>query len=138
MTAMDHWASSVSAITLFTDDLTVSRAFYVLVFGRSPVYEDDASAVFDFGSTLINLLDVRHAATLIEPSVPGKRSERSRVQLTMTVVDVDAVCVALAGHGIALLNGPVDRAWGVRTACFEDPSGHKWELAQPTRGELRS
>jgi lactoylglutathione lyase len=28
------------------------------------------------------------------------------------------------------LNGPMDRAWGVRTASFTDPGGHIWEFAQ--------
>jgi len=50
----------------------------------------------------------------------------------VTVNDVDAVCGDLATHGVELLNGPVDRPWGVRTASFRDPDGHIWELAQPT------
>ena len=29
-----------------------------------------------------------------------------------------------------LLNGPVNRPWGVRTASFADPGGHIWEIAQ--------
>ncbi|MDQ3782600.1 MAG: VOC family protein, partial [Actinomycetota bacterium] len=29
-----------------------------------------------------------------------------------------------------LLNGPVDRPWGVRTASFRDPAGHIWEIAR--------
>jgi len=31
---------------------------------------------------------------------------------------------------VTLLNGPMDREWGVRTASFTDPDGHIWELAQ--------
>jgi len=31
---------------------------------------------------------------------------------------------------VGLLNGPVDRPWGMRTASFTDPGGHIWELAQ--------
>ena len=30
----------------------------------------------------------------------------------------------------SLLNGPVDRDWGMRTASFADPDGHIWEIAQ--------
>jgi len=33
-------------------------------------------------------------------------------------------------HGVTLLNGPVDRPWGRRTAAFADPSGNVWEVAQ--------
>ena len=36
----------------------------------------------------------------------------------------------LAGRGVELLNGPVNRPWGVRTASFADPGGHIWEIAQ--------
>ena len=42
----------------------------------------------------------------------------------------DAVCAELAAHGVDLLNGPVNRPWGVRTASFTDPGGHVWEIAQ--------
>ncbi len=38
----------------------------------------------------------------------------------------DRASVLTAG----LLNGPVDRPWGMRTASFTDPGGHIWELAQ--------
>tara|TARA_R110001606_G_scaffold339133_1_gene487171 strand:- start:66 stop:233 length:168 start_codon:yes stop_codon:yes gene_type:complete len=50
--------------------------------------------------------------------------------LTINVADVDAVCVALAEREVTLVNGPIDRPWGRRTAVFLDPSGAPWELAQ--------
>ena len=31
--------------------------------------------------------------------------------------------------GVQLLNGPIDREWGKRTAAFADPDGHVWEIA---------
>jgi uncharacterized glyoxalase superfamily protein PhnB len=31
---------------------------------------------------------------------------------------------------VALLNGPIDRPWGRRTAAFADPAGNVWEIAQ--------
>jgi len=31
---------------------------------------------------------------------------------------------------VELLNGPVNREWGMRTAGFTDPDGHIWEIAQ--------
>jgi lactoylglutathione lyase len=33
-------------------------------------------------------------------------------------------------HFVQLLNGPMDRPWGVRTASFRDPGGHIWEIAK--------
>jgi len=32
-------------------------------------------------------------------------------------------------RGVKLLNGPMDRPWGNRTASFRDPGGHIWEIA---------
>jgi uncharacterized glyoxalase superfamily protein PhnB len=46
------------------------------------------------------------------------------------VDDADAVCADLKQRGVTLLNGPMDRSWGVRTAAFADPGGHIWEIAQ--------
>ena len=40
----------------------------------------------------------------------------------------------LASRGVELLNGPIDRAWGMRTASFMDPAGHIWEVAQELPG----
>jgi uncharacterized glyoxalase superfamily protein PhnB len=48
--------------------------------------------------------------------------------LTVEVDDVDAKCVELQELGVSLLNGPMDRPWGVRTASFRDPAGHIWEI----------
>ena len=56
-------------------------------------------------------------------------SDGARMVLTVGVDDVDAVCAELAAKGVELLNGPMDRPWGIRTASFRDPSGHIWELA---------
>ena len=43
---------------------------------------------------------------------------------------VDATCAWLAQRGVELLNGPMDRPWGIRTATFQDPAGHIWEIAK--------
>ena len=53
--------------------------------------------------------------------------------MTIKVADVDSVCRQLKAHGVALLNGPVDRPWKRRTATFEDPAGNVWEIAQILR-----
>jgi uncharacterized glyoxalase superfamily protein PhnB len=49
---------------------------------------------------------------------------------TLQVDDVDAKCAELAARGVTLLNGPMDRPWGIRTASFADPAGHIWEIAK--------
>ena len=125
------WSSkSVDFITLFAEDLEGSKSFYQDVFGLPLIYEDEASAVFRFANTGINLLRVPAAHDLIRPGVVASRDAGARLVFTIGVEDVDAVCAELAGHGVELLNGPVNRPWGMRTASFTDPGGHIWEVAQ--------
>ena len=128
---MPVWPGSISAITLFVDDLPATRAFYLEVFGLPILFEDEDSAVFRFDNTMINLLKSSAAVSLIDPATVASPDTGSRVQLTLDVENVDATCAELAGHGVSLLNGPMDREWGIRTASFRDPGGHIWEIAQP-------
>ena len=128
---MPVWPGSISAITLFVDDLSATRAFYLEVFGLPILFEDEDWAVFRFDNTMINLLKSSAAVSLIDPATVASPDTGSRVQLTLDVENVDATCAELAGHGVVLLNGPVDREWGIRTASFRDPGGHIWEIAQP-------
>jgi len=122
------WPSGLTAITLFVEDLAASREFYSAVFGLEPVFVDDTSTAFRFPNTIINLLQVAAADELIGPAEVGRAGTPSRLQLTIEVDDVDATCALLAERGVELLNGPIDRPWGVRTASFRDPSGHIWEI----------
>ena len=126
---MALWPAGISAITLFVEDLGAARRFYLDVFGLPLKFEDADSAVFDFGNVLVNLLSTSAAPELIEPAQVAPRAAGSRLQLTISVDDVDATCAELARRGVALLNGPLDRPWGVRTASFADPGGHIWEIA---------
>ncbi|MEU3460768.1 VOC family protein [Streptomyces sp. NPDC006733] len=124
------WPTGISAITLFVEDLEATKRFYREVFGLPLAYEDANSAVFDFGNTLINVLRTTAAHALIDPAPVGDPSAGSRLQLTLPVDDVDAMCKELSARGVTLLNGPMDRPWGIRTASFRDPGGHIWEIAK--------
>jgi lactoylglutathione lyase len=123
------WARGISAITLFVADVEVSKSFYANVFELPVFYEDPNSVVFKFGDTLINLLRGSEAPCLIAPAAVGADEDGSRFQFTITVDDVDQRCVELISRGVELLNGPMDRPWGIRTASFKDPDGHIWEIA---------
>lgn len=122
-------SASIDAITLFTEDLGASRQFYQEVFGLPVVFEDDNSAVFKFDNTIINVLSVAAAPELIKPGAVAGAAAGARAVLTIGVDDVDAVCAELDRRGVALLNGPMNRPWGIRTASFTDPGGHIWEIA---------
>ena len=127
---MGSWPRSIGAITLFVEDLETTKQFYLEVFGLPVAFEDDDSAVFNFGNTLVNLLRTTAARELIEPATVASPEAGARLQFTIEVDDVDAMCAELATRGVELLNGPIDRPWGVRTASFSDPGGHIWEIAQ--------
>ncbi|HEY3523749.1 MAG TPA: VOC family protein [Candidatus Limnocylindrales bacterium] len=122
--------TAVAAITLFVDDLAAAKAFYQRAFAIAPLFEDESSAAFRFGTTIVNLLDERSAPELVQPAAVAAANSGSRMQLTIPVDDVDAACDDLRDRGVELLNGPIDRPWGVRTAAFADPAGHVWELAK--------
>jgi catechol 2,3-dioxygenase-like lactoylglutathione lyase family enzyme len=127
---MSPWPKEIFAITLFVEDLIASKQFYRKVFGLPVVFEDNNSSVFKIGDTLINLLKTTAAGELIEPATIASRAAGSRFVFTIHVEDVDAMCAELTTRGVVLLNGPMDRPWGVRTASFIDPGGHIWEIAK--------
>ena len=121
---------SVGAITLFVENPRRSQSFYEEIFDLSAIYDDEDSAGFKFDNTIINLLRIPAARELIDPGAVASREAGSRFQLTIWVDDADAVCAELATRGVELLNGPMNREWGMRTASFTDPDGHIWEIAQ--------
>jgi catechol 2,3-dioxygenase-like lactoylglutathione lyase family enzyme len=127
---LDAWPKRIDAITLFVEDLAATRQFYLDVFGLPIHYEDGNSAVFKFGETVINLLTISQADELISPGVVAPRDAGSRMVFTIGVDDVDAMCEMLATRGVQLLNGQMDRPWGIRTASFVDPAGYIWEIAK--------
>jgi catechol 2,3-dioxygenase-like lactoylglutathione lyase family enzyme len=124
------WPGPVTAVTLFVEDLPAAKAFYAAVFSVPLRFEDADSAVFDFGNMLVNLLRVEAAPELVEPATVAARGAGARVQFTIEADDVDAIAGELTRRGVTLLNGPMDRSWGVRTLSFMDPGGHIWEVAK--------
>jgi catechol 2,3-dioxygenase-like lactoylglutathione lyase family enzyme len=123
------WPGEIAAITLFVEDLAAAKRFYRDVFQLPVHFEDDDSTVFKFGDTLVNLLKASEAAELVAPAAVAAPDAGVRFQFTLAVDDVDATVEELKSRGVELLNGPMDRPWGIRTASFRDPGGHIWEVA---------
>jgi catechol 2,3-dioxygenase-like lactoylglutathione lyase family enzyme len=121
--------TSVAAITMFVEDTERSKSFYERAFAVSPIHEDENAVAFRFENMVVNLLRTPAAHELIEPATVGSEAGGARFQLTIGVDDTDAACTELAARGVQLLNGPMDREWGLRTAAFADPDGHIWEVA---------
>lgn len=130
MNTINSWVKEIATVTLFVEDLPAAKDFYQQVFSLPVIFEDKDSCVFKFGNTLVNLLKSTEAKELIEPANVASRESGSRFVFTIAVDDVDATCKELESRGVKLLNGPLDRPWGVRTASFMDPSGYIWEIAK--------
>ena len=124
------FAQNLFAATLFIHNKDVSKSFYAQVFDKAPVFEDENSVVFKFGSTMINLLLIGEAPSLINPAPVSAAETGSRFQFTIQVPSVDEHSDRLKSLGIDLVNGPMDRPWGIRTLLIADPDGHLWEFAQ--------
>jgi catechol 2,3-dioxygenase-like lactoylglutathione lyase family enzyme len=123
-------SNAIEVVTLFVDDIAEAKAFYRKVFAPEIVYQDEVSAVLKFSGAMVNLLQVSEAPSLVEPAPVAASGSGARMLLTIKVDDVDGICAELRARGVGLLNGPIDRPWGRRTAAFADPSGHVWEVAQ--------
>ena len=119
----------VGAITLFVDEVTRSKEFYGRAFAVEPIYEDDDAVAFRLENVIVNLLRRPAAHELVEPASVAAAGGGATVLLTLDVGDTDAACRELAERGVELLNGPMDRPWGIRSAAFADPDGYVWEVA---------
>ena len=106
------------------------RWIYEAVFRLPLIFEDEVSAVFKFENTLINLLNVSEAPELIQPAAVASADSGARMQFTIEVDDVDAMCAELPAAASSCSTAP----WtgrGVSDRLFRDPAGHVWEM--PTR-----
>ncbi|MFM5905887.1 MAG: VOC family protein [Micrococcales bacterium] len=117
------------ALTLVVRDLATSAEFYGSKLGLAQIFSDEVSAVFRCGRTMINLLLASAATELVEPASLSNPNAGVGAVYTLVAANIDAVAKELIAGGITLLNGPIDRPWGVRTVSFQDPDGHTWEFA---------
>ena len=78
---------------------------------------------------MINLLSTAEAEVLLDPLKYKATKVGTNSVYTLKCADVDAVAKQLKANGVELLSGPIDRPWGIRTASFQDPSGHTWEFS---------
>jgi catechol 2,3-dioxygenase-like lactoylglutathione lyase family enzyme len=131
----DEWSSTmtsrdmrIDAIDLYAADPEATAEFYQRVFGLAAEREPGPLA-FTFADKIVRV----HAAgsgndaiTPVKVTAPGAGATGA---FTMFTDDVDAACADITSRGVTLINGPTDRWWGIRNACFADPDGVIWELA---------
>ena len=58
--------NSISAISLFVEDVPATKAFYEDVFGVETVFEDDTSACVKFDGLFVNLVSESSAEQLVD------------------------------------------------------------------------
>ena len=126
---MAEWEKKIGAINLIVGDLERSKVFYRDVFGLPVQHEDEDTAMFRFGETYVFLQ--RGAAHQDRPSGDAQDLAQKGVgQFVMFVEDADAVRAELDEHDVAIISGPADRDWGMRTLTLADPGGYTWEITQ--------
>lgn len=118
------------AISIFTEDLAASKAFYTSVFGAPVINEDAESCAVRFNNFILNLLAAPAAGELVHPAAVASPDAGKRFQMTVWVDDLDSTMAALKEKGVVFLVGPEVKPWGLRVVTFEDPAGHSWEVAQ--------
>ncbi len=127
---MDFSFKRIDVINLFAENFSDTKSFYVEVLGLPLAFEDATTAVLKLENIMICLTEASEAAELTDPVAIATSESGAECTLAMRVDDVDAVCAELAQRGVTILNGPTDRSWGVRNACFADPAGHLWQVSQ--------
>lgn len=114
---------SLNAITLCTDDMAASVAFYERVglectFGGA----DSPFSTMRIGSgTFVNLQ--------VAPDWNPDAAHWGR--FILWVDDVDAVHAVLVAAGYAPSTEPADASWGERYFHVRDPAGHEVSIARP-------
>jgi catechol 2,3-dioxygenase-like lactoylglutathione lyase family enzyme len=126
---MTEWQKRIGAITLFVEDVAASREFYRKVFELEPFDDGEANVGFRLTDQYFFLTVSSNASEMIAPLAAGSAGNGPRHVFAIIVEDVDAVAAELRDKGVALINGPEDRFWGMRTLNFADPDGYVWEIA---------
>ena len=122
-------------MTLYCQSLEESTRFYSEVLDLEVVFQDSNSCVFDLGGVMINLIPRSSANELVAPMDIAEPDSGSASLFTIQVSEVDHLANSLKAKGAKVLNGPINRAWGIRTLTISDPSGYAWEFSAPLLDE---
>ncbi|MGW4897845.1 VOC family protein [Kitasatospora sp. NPDC004240] len=116
---------------LCVDGAEAAIDFYVAVLGatermRSPASDGRiAHAELRLGNSVIMLADEFPEMGFLSPRTVGGTS----VNLYAYVEDVDTVFTEALARGATQLDPVKDEFYGDRTGQFEDPFGHRWNVA---------
>jgi lactoylglutathione lyase len=125
---MTTWDMRIDVIDLYAADPEATAEFYQRVFGLSAERKPDCIQ-FTFADKIVHVRAAESAAEFIAPERVAAPGAGATGAFTMFTDDVDAACAEITSRGVTLINGPADRWWGIRNACFADPDGVIWEVA---------
>lgn len=119
----------VTLITLGTDDLARSRAFYASL-GWEPAMEEEAVVFYRMDGMALGLFG--RAALAEDQGRPGAQLGTGAITLAQNFPDraqVDAAFDRAVAAGATVLKRPEPVFWGGYSGYYADPDGHVWELA---------
>jgi catechol 2,3-dioxygenase-like lactoylglutathione lyase family enzyme len=120
--ALDH-------IVLCVRDVAATRRFYEQLLGMESREERPGKWSLHFGAQKISLQDAMHAPAIARDTVPGSGNF-----CLLTDEPLDAVAAALHQAGVAILDGPAERAGAtgpILSVYFHDPDGNLVEVSRP-------
>lgn len=127
---MPRFVTTIDTVSLFVADPLRARTFYVGIFGVDVVYEDPTRVSLRFDNLIVNLLHEEAARFLIAPKNVARLNSDARMQISIWVESVDAICERLIALGIPTHRGLRGPEWENNRATFADPDGHNWEIAE--------
>ncbi|HVL99550.1 MAG TPA: VOC family protein [Egibacteraceae bacterium] len=117
---------------LHVDGASAAIDFYTGVFGATERMrmpgdrpESIGHAEIQLGNSVIMLADEFPDMGIVGPKTIGG----SPVTIHVYVEDVDAVFAKAVRAGARALEEPTDQFYGDRSGQFEDPFGHRWNVA---------
>lgn len=116
---------------LCVDDSTAAVAFYTKVFGA----EERMMLRLDDGTLAHGELAIGDGAIMLsdpfpdsQATPPPRGAESYPMHLSIYVDNADDTYALALAQGATSLREPSDQFYGDRTASFEDPFGHRWNV----------
>ena len=122
VTGLDH-------IVLCVRDVAATRRFYERLLGMESREERPGKWSLHFGAQKISLQEAVGVPSIARDTVPGSGNF-----CLLTDLAIDEVVAQLGQAGVAIVDGPGERAGAtgpILSVYFHDPDGNLIELSQP-------
>jgi catechol 2,3-dioxygenase-like lactoylglutathione lyase family enzyme len=125
--ADDMRVCAIDHLVLCVRDVAVTRQFYERVLGMESREERPGKWSLHFGVNKISLQSARSAPSIARDTVPGSGNF-----CVLTDIPMNEVIAHLAREGVALVDGPGERAGAtgaILSVYFKDPDGNLVEVS---------